>query len=141
MRSRTPLVLMEQLVMVMVFALAAVLCLQVFVLSDRMSRRCEERDRAVTEVQNAAEILKSYRGNLEECARILEGTGRDGQLCLSYDTEWNQVSSERAAYQVLITPLKTEDLLLGTVKVSAQTMEGETLFQVSVSWQEVGFHG
>lgn len=34
MRSKAPLVLMEQLVMVLVFALAAALCVQVFVLSD-----------------------------------------------------------------------------------------------------------
>ena len=34
MRSKTPLALMEQMVMVLVFALAAALCLQVFVVSD-----------------------------------------------------------------------------------------------------------
>ena len=58
MRSKAPLVLMEQLVMVLVFALAAALCVQVFVLSDQTSRSHEARDRAVVAAQNAAENLK-----------------------------------------------------------------------------------
>jgi Tfp pilus assembly protein PilX len=58
-RSKTPLALMEQLVMVLVFALAAALCVQVFVLSDRTSRYGEARDRALLEAQSAAEALKA----------------------------------------------------------------------------------
>ena len=63
MRNKAPLALMEQLVMLLVFALAAALCLQVFVLSDQLSRRCEERDRVVVVAQNAAEIMKSCKVN------------------------------------------------------------------------------
>ena len=59
MRSKSPLALMEQVVMVLVFALAAALCLRVFVFSDQASERNEAVDRAVLEVQNAAETLKS----------------------------------------------------------------------------------
>ena len=51
MRSKTPLALMEQVIMVLVFALAAALCLRAFVLSDRISRDCEERDRAIMAAQ------------------------------------------------------------------------------------------
>ena len=47
MRSKAPLAMMEQMVMVLVFALAAALCLQAFVKSDRMSKEMEARDRAV----------------------------------------------------------------------------------------------
>ena len=38
MKSKAPLALMEQMVMLLVFALAAALCLQAFVQSDRLSR-------------------------------------------------------------------------------------------------------
>ena len=47
MRSKTPLAMMEQLLMLLVFALAALVCLQVFVFSGQTSRRNEARDRAV----------------------------------------------------------------------------------------------
>ena len=41
MKSRAPLALMEQTVMVLVFALAAALCLRAFVLADGISRQVE----------------------------------------------------------------------------------------------------
>ena len=64
MRSKAPLVLMEQIVMVLVFALTAALCLRMFVLSGQLSRKYAATDRAVTEAQNAAEWLK--QGRFEE---------------------------------------------------------------------------
>ena len=45
MRSKAPLVMMEQMVMLLVFALAAALCLQAFVKSDQLSQQGEVRDR------------------------------------------------------------------------------------------------
>ena len=57
MKSKIPLILMEQMVMLLVFALAAALCLQAFVKSDQMSGRSHDRDRAVTLVQEMAETV------------------------------------------------------------------------------------
>lgn len=62
MKSKAPLALMEQLVMVLVFALAAALCVRGFVLSERISRRGEARDMAMIAAQNAAEALKGTGG-------------------------------------------------------------------------------
>ena len=63
MRNKAPLALMEQLVMVLVFALAAALCVQALVLADNRSREMEHRDRALLEAQNAVETLKSCGGD------------------------------------------------------------------------------
>ena len=41
MKNKAPLALMEQLVMLLVFALAAALCLQIYALSGKVSRRGE----------------------------------------------------------------------------------------------------
>ena len=73
MRSKAPLALMEQLVMVLVFALAAALCVQVFVLSGQTSRWNESRDRALVEAQNAAEILKGLSGDYEAACAACGG--------------------------------------------------------------------
>ena len=54
MRSKAPLVMIEQMIMLLVFALAAVLCLQAFTTSKEISEESICRDRAVVEVQNAA---------------------------------------------------------------------------------------
>lgn len=61
MKSKASLVLMEQLVMILVFALCAALCLQAFVGADRISQETARRDEAVLLAQNTAESLKAGR--------------------------------------------------------------------------------
>ena len=137
MKNKAPLALMEQLVMLLVFALAAGLCLQVFVLSDRMSRRNEARDYGVLAVQNTAEMMKICQGDLEECAKLLGGTACADGLQIGYDKQWDPVPPEQAEYCVRVTVVEDSVGLLGTGEVSAQTADGEHLFGVTVSWQEV----
>ena len=130
--------LMEQLVMVLVFALAAALCVQVFVLSDRTSRRNEARDRAVLTAQNAAEEVKSVRGDFALAADLYGGTW-NGQLWgRSYDADWARDGDD---YHVLVTPADSGDALLGAAEVTVYTAEGDLLFTLPVAWQEVADHG
>ena len=68
MRSKAPLAMMEQMVMLLVFALAAALCLQAFVKSDQISKRGEDRDRAAVLCQNAAEAIRHNGGDLAAAA-------------------------------------------------------------------------
>ena len=137
MKSKAPLALMEQLVMVLVFALAAALCLQVFVLSDRMSRQNEARDHAVVAVQNAAETIKSCGGDFAESAALCGGTWQEERWLLGYDADWAPVEASACAYLVQATPRDTEDLLLGSAVVAAYEADGTELFAVTVYWQEV----
>ena len=120
MRSKTPLVLMEQLVMVLVFALAAAVCLQVFSLSDRLSRKQEALAEAALIAQNTAEELKYSHGEA-----LLEWAEADGGYCL-----------EKAGYRIEAKIEETE--ITGLQKVHLQVLEeGEALFQLPVAWQEV----
>lgn len=139
MRSKAPLALMEQLVMVLVFALAAALCVQVFVLSDQTSRRNEARDRAVLEAQNAAEELKSVHGDFQQLTELYGGTW-NGQLWgRSYDKNWKQDSG--TAYNLLVVPADSGEALLGIAEVMVYTAEGDLLVSLPVAWQEVADHG
>ena len=137
MKSKAPLSLMEQLVMLLVFALAAALCLQVFLLSGQMSLRGEARDRAVTQVQNAAEVLKASGGDFPALEKQLGGTGDAEAWEIRYDENWKNISGEDPAYRLLITPVSTGDPMLGSASVSCVTSREDVLFQVTVSWQEV----
>lgn len=134
MRSKAPLALMEQLVMVLVFALAAALCVQAFALSDRLSRQNEIEDHALLQAQNAAETLKSLRGDGAQAADTYGGTwdGTTWRICL--DETWQQ-SREASAYCVTVTP-QTGDLpLLGEATVTVTDAAGKTLATLPVAWQ------
>jgi len=136
MKNKAPLALMEQTLMVLVFALAAGLCLQVFVFSGQIMRRCEARDRAVLEVQNAAEVWKMNGGDAEECARKLGGTSDGDTWQIGYDADWEETDGSEAQYLIWVVPVETDDPLLGAADISARTAEGEHLFQLRIAWQE-----
>ena len=60
MKQKVPLALMEQVIMIAVFAVSAALCLEAFAMAERVSRENEDRDNAVRLAQNAAEIGRAH---------------------------------------------------------------------------------
>ncbi|MBD5133271.1 MAG: hypothetical protein HDT38_02185 [Clostridiales bacterium] len=148
MRSKAPLAMMEQIVMLLVFALAAALCLQAFVQSDQQSRRMEARDRAAVLCQSAAEVLRSAKGETFAVSAALGHPYVYGYtrapLAIYYDDNWEMGSETEGAYCLRVEPLEDSGipgLGKGSVSVTA-TDTGETLFELDVAWQEeVGNHG
>lgn len=147
MRSRSPLPLMEQLVMALVFALAAALCLQVFAFADRVSARNEAVDRAVVECQRAAEILKMSGDGLEQAqqraADRLGGRIVDGRLTVYYNKVWTVVQDKGdCVYRLTATGQEqgASDLSGAEIRVVEQA-DGAELFSVNVVWREVTAHG
>ena len=138
MKSKAPLALMELILMVLVFALAAGLCLQVFVFAGQVSRNCEAKDRAMLVVQNAAEVWKINDGDAQKCVQKLGGEVDASVWQIGYDATWEKTPVSEAEYLVRAVPIETNDPLLGFATVSAQTADGESLFQVDIAWQEAG---
>ena len=143
MKSKAPLALMEQLVMVLVFALAAALCVQAFFASDRMSRQGEARDRAVLLAQNTAEYLKEYGAEqtAQTLAQALGGTAETlERVCVYLDggLSEDRPAPEDAAYLLRV---ELEDAQcggrLGRAEVSVyQAGAVEPLFSIPAAWQE-----
>lgn len=136
MKNKAPLALMEQLVMILVFALAAALCLQMFVLSDSTSVSGEKRDYAVTAVQNAAEALKLSRGSYDEMTQLLGGEATKDGWRMGFDDAWRAAPDGKAAYTVTAQEIEDGDDLLGSAIVAAYEAGGGQLFEVTVCWQE-----
>lgn len=95
MRSKTPLVLMEQLLMILVFALAAAMCLQIFVHADRRSRRNEAVSQAAVQAQNTAEMIKSRGGTLSETLELADGWVQENRTWMrAFEVNWQPVQQE-----------------------------------------------
>lgn len=94
MGNKAPLIIIEQLVMILTFALVATFCIQIFIKADEISRRSRERDKAVIAVQNEAEKI------------ALGGTSQSGKPGLEYftlsykDTNGNVLFEVEVARQV-----------------------------------------
>ena len=143
MKSKAPLALMEQMVMLLVFALAAALCLQAFVKSDDISEQSRDKDRAVELAQSVAEIVKSCGGDLDAAAEKLGVTAdSDGMaFMIDYTEDW-ELADGTMRYTLGV--YKDEDsgvpgLGTGGVWVRDEKYWGDTaeLFRMEIAWQEV----
>lgn len=141
MKSKTPLSLMEQMVMLLVFALAAALCMQAFVLSDSLSRRAEARDRACLVCQSAAELLQRTGAAGEEAlsgaAAALGAEYVHGTLLQGYGTDWKPAAeAEEAAYRLTAEEEDSGQPGLGRARISVcDARTEEVLFQLETAWQ------
>ena len=113
MKQKASLLLMKQLVMILVFALAAALCLQVFVKAEAISAETAHRDQAVVLAKNAAELLKATEGDLEAVEQ-LNGSG----------------------YRVAVIPRNSPQPGLSCVEIEV-FFEEKPLFSLETGWQEV----
>lgn len=144
MRRKAPLLLMEQSVMLLVFAFACALCLRAFVSSDIASRRAAAQDRAVLLTQSAAEAIRGCSGDLEAAAQLLgvpyaayldEGIPFE----VHYGEDWTLSDTREYAYCLRAWALEDAPDGLGSAAVQmTETQEGETIFALQVSWQKEG---
>lgn len=126
MRNKASLILMEQLAMVLIFALAAAICLRMFVLSDRISENQEAKAQAAVLAQNTAEQLKSR--------------GENGSWIQTYDKNWN-LTEEPDEIEYTLTVQEEPTGISGLIRVTITVMDGgETLFAIPAAWQEVTGH-
>lgn len=135
MRSRAPLALMEQTVMVLIFALAAALCLRAFALADGISRRVEATDRAVLWAESAADTLKARNGDLSRAAAELGGELDGQRWIIPLDETWQETAGE-PTYTLTARPVETGRPLLGKAQIDVVQKNGERLFSLEVCWQE-----
>lgn len=142
-RSKAPLVLLEQMVMLLVFALAAALCLQAFVKSDALSRESEARDRAVTLCQSMAEVMRTNGGSAPEAATAVLGDWQcnTGRLLIPLNEDMTSYTGggfpyEDAPYFLEVYAPSCEAPGLDGADIHVMTAGGETLFSLEVLWQK-----
>lgn len=136
--NKTPLALMEQVIMVFVFALAAALCVQVFVYARTVSVSMEERDHAITVCQSMAEAAKICMGDAVEIAARFGGCEEENMVLLAYDEQWNvtERDADNAYYQVRFIVLEDKGVW-GSGEVSAMKVEENTeIFSLPIAWQQ-----
>ena len=113
MKRKSSLLLMEQLIMVLTFALAAALCLGAFAGAGNLSQKARDLDTAVILAQNAAEVLKESRGDTSRAQSLAQPPYR--------------LEIERA------------DAVSGLAQADIRVfLEDALLFSITAGWQEVG---
>lgn len=145
MKSKAPLVMMEQMVMILVFALAAALCLQAFVLSDNLSRENERRDQAVVLCQNLVEEAQADAYRVRDAyPGMVEDSSMPDVLTFHYD-ENGQQAEEPSVYRVEVEPLDVAEELKDSLGKAAirvyDEASGKELYRLEFAWQGRGLKG
>jgi len=133
-RNKVPLLLMEQLIMVLVFALTATFCIQAFVHSNQLSKESQAKDKAVNFAQNVSETLIANEGYIDELEQIFGGNAEDNKWVLTLDEKWNE--SEKSEFTVLVNKKNTYGYL-AEAEIIVKNQKEKVLYEQNIAWQEV----
>ena len=138
MREKAPLMLMEQLLMVLVFALAAAVCVQAFALSDRLSKDSEALDHAVVVAENAAEAWKHAGGNLTLLSQTEGGQLSQGLWWQLLNENWKVTGKTAdACYRVEIFPDERDEWGVCYAQVLVYPVDGDdAIYTLRTACQE-----
>lgn len=125
-RSKAPLALMEQIIMILVFALTAAVCLQAFVYSDSLSQKSYKQDLAVTHAQEVAEYIKELK-DLDAVSQKLSGQYTEEGIAFAYPEDGMTV------YMSPKQDTTNEYMLCTAIRVLDD--KGEALFSIDVGCQ------
>ena len=101
--SKSGLFLMELMGVILIFSIASVVCVQLFVRSSIISRNSKATNGALTQVHNIEACLFSSEGDLEMTAQLIEGNRINETIVSYYDTDWQIVTSQdMARYECVV---------------------------------------
>ncbi len=131
-RSRSHLFLMELVVAILFFALCAGICMRVFARASIDLRESERLLASVSNAENAAELYKHYKGDLDLVARVTGGNVAGDILTVYYDESWNRCASCSCVF--VMTVIKSGYSELGKAKITVFEHESNRkIFELTVS--------
>jgi hypothetical protein len=130
-RSRSTLFLIEQLIVITIFALCASVCVKIFVASYIMANDARDMNRALVAAKNGAECFKAY-GDAEKAAAVLGGAASGGVVY--YDAFWRACGEEKASYVLRLRTLGFESAASPLAcELSVEKMTGEEIIGFTVA--------
>ncbi len=107
-RSRSSLFLMEMIVTILFFSLAAAVCVKCFINAHIMGRETTELNHAVAIATGYAEVMRGTNGDIDSIAAVFPEAvrGDDTFFEVFYDASFNPCDHDSAEYvgDVTLTP-------------------------------------
>jgi len=128
-RGKAPLALMEQVIMILVFALAAAVCVEAFASASLMSREGEDLQRAQNDCQTLAEYIVARDGDWQEVKGEL-----GGKELSEGGYEFAFVDS---GMKVKVKNVREEDYL-ARADLEAYNSQGQDVYHRTIYWQRGG---
>lgn len=134
---KSALFLMEQLIVILIFALCAAVCAEIFAASFILSSDSKDINNALLIAECGAESYKAANGNAKKAALILTGSvdDTDTTIYAYYDKSRQACAKNEAAYVLSISDITADEtpasLLFGGISV--QKTGGEEIIAFTVA--------
>jgi len=106
-RTKSTLSLIEQIIVIAVFAFCAAVCVNIIVSSYLMTVNAVDTRNALTVAESAAESFKAFEGDTERVFRLLgepdSGYATHNVLVIYYDANWQPSRESDASFVLRLT--------------------------------------
>ena len=131
--SRPTLFLMEQNIVITVFAICAAVCIKIMLEAYIVTVNAVDTKNALLAAESAAESHKVYAGDSEVIAEILGGYAQGNNAVIVYfDSYWRPCISHRASYILLLSQSREELIIFSNIRVDRLT-DGIELVRLNVA--------
>jgi len=135
-RSKSTLFLIEQLIVIAVFAICAAACISILTTAFFYTNDSKATSRAIVKAETGAEVFKASGGDHDVIAYVLDGIVADGasggtSVTVFYNNVWQVCTISNADYFLILlvdaqqdeTHASDHDLVTGVLTVSKITGE------------------
>jgi len=136
-QSRSTLFLMEQIIVITVFAICAAVCVKILVVSYLMTVDAVDTKHALIAAESMAESYKAFAGNTAMVAEIIGGSAggsyTDGTVTVYFDSNWQPHYEAYAVFVLQLTKRISEPgITLSDITVN-RAVTGDELISLTVA--------
>jgi len=112
-QSRSTLFLMEQIIVIAVFAFCAAVCVYILVASHGMSVDAVDTKNALLVAESAAESFKAFSGEMEQVGSVLGNnySYQNDVLTVFYDDSWQTTLATEASFVLTLEKVESTSSL------------------------------
>lgn len=116
---RSSLFLLELIISILFFSMAAAVCVQLFVKSHTLEKESGALDHSVNAAVSMAEILRSQDDYTTQILDLYPyAVCEPDTITISYDDKWTPCKPEMAVYSLQLTLEQSEEFLIGNINVT-----------------------
>jgi len=138
-RSRSTLFLIEQLIVIAVFAICSAACARILTSAYLTAKESKDLSNAILIAENAAESYKAVAGDIGKVVELLGGTadksGNGVTAIIYYNKHWQVCEKEEADYSLHLInkgpETRSPTLLSGEIRVEKLTGQELTTFSIA----------
>ena len=128
--KRSSLFLLELIIAILFFSLAATVCVRLFIKSHILERDTLDTNHAVTSATSVAEIIQHQEDPFKYLSIYYsDSIQTTDSFFIYYDENWNPCTKQQAVYQLLLKTNIADSLFTGHIQV---TKDSDSLYQLTI---------